>query len=83
MPTRNRFAILRGLGAVGVLLASSAALGSSFKFSDQDVDEIIGEVQKPDVTVVIARENLNKSYNLELEESFLDRIVRAVERPPF
>ena len=35
---------------------------------------IEGEVLKPDVTVVISRENLNKSYNLELKESFLDKI---------
>jgi hypothetical protein len=44
---------------------------------------IEGEVLKPDVTVVISRENLNKSYNLELMESFLDKIVEALERAPF
>lgn len=83
MPVQHSSAIVRALGVSIALLASSVALGGAFKFGDQDVDEIIGEVQKPEVTVVIARENLNKSYNLDLEESFLDRIVRAVERPPF
>jgi len=44
---------------------------------------IEGEVLKPDVTVVISRENLNKSYDLELEESFLRKIVDALDKAPF
>jgi hypothetical protein len=45
--------------------------------------EIVGEVQKPEVTVVISRENLNKSYDLRLEESFLQKILDSVKKPPF
>ena len=45
--------------------------------------EVVGEVQKPEVTVVISRENLNKSYDLKLEESFLKKIIESVEMPPF
>jgi len=45
--------------------------------------EVVGEVQKPEVTVVISRENLNKSYDLRLEESFLKKIVDSVDQPPF
>ncbi len=44
---------------------------------------ITGKVQKPEITVVIARENLNRDYQLQLRESFLDRIAEAVEKPPF
>jgi hypothetical protein len=44
---------------------------------------VIGEVLKPEITVVISRENLNKAYELELDESFLDKIVESVEHAPF
>ena len=73
-----------GLALVlGLLLVVSTAGAQDFKFSASEVDAIIGEIQKPDVTVVISRENLNKSYDLQLEESFIGRIVQAVERTPF
>jgi len=45
---------------------------------------IVGEVQKPEVTVVITRENLNKSMQLaKLDRSFLDLIVKSVDKAPF
>lgn len=50
---------------------------------DQDVSVIVGEFLKPDITVIISRENLNKAYDLHLDESFLDKIVESVHRPPF
>ena len=56
--------------------------GGSYTFEEDDF-VIIGEVQKPEITVYISRENLNKSYQLELKESFLPKIVESVEKPPF
>ena len=44
---------------------------------------IVGEVLKPEITVVISRENLNKAYELKLDEDFLDKIVESVKAPPF
>ena len=61
----------------------SVADGARFRFTEDDAGDIIGNVQKPEVTVVISRENLNKAYELDLEESFLQRIVDAVEEDPF
>ena len=55
---------------------------SAYSFEEDDF-VIVGEVQKPEVTVCISRENLNKSYQLILKESFLDKIIEAVNRPPF
>ena len=47
-------------------------------------EEIIrGKVHKPEVMVVITRQNLQGAYTLELRESFLPKIVRSVETPPF
>jgi hypothetical protein len=44
---------------------------------------IVGEVLKPEITVVISRENLNKAYELKLDEDLLDKIVESVQKAPF
>lgn len=44
---------------------------------------ITGKVQKPELAVEISRQNLNKSYDLTLKESFLPKIVDAVRHDPF
>lgn len=62
------------------LLCTGTAYGAGMSFEDLVIE---GEVLKPEVTVVISRENLNKAYDLELKESFLPRILEAVEKPPF
>jgi len=51
-----------------------------FKF---DEEKIIGELHKPEVMVVITRQNLEGTYTLELRESFLPKIVDSVEQHPF
>jgi hypothetical protein len=45
--------------------------------------KIVGKVQKPEVVIVIRRENLDKGFQLQLTEDFLHRVVEAVEDPPF
>ncbi len=44
---------------------------------------IQGKVQKPEVVVVIKRESVDRSFNLDLDERFLDRIVSALNEAPF
>ncbi len=51
--------------------------------SDDEAMVIIGEFLKPDITVIISRENLNKVYDLQLDESFLDKIIQSAKQPPF
>lgn len=78
------------LGLVGLLFLATPAMAQdkpaekppSYGFEDDDL-VIVGEVQKPEVTVVISRENLNKAYQLELKESFLPKVVEAVKKAPF
>ena len=65
--------------AAAMLLALPA--GAQEASGDEFV--VVGEVLKPEITVVISRENLNKAYDLKLEESFLDKIVVSVEKEPF
>jgi hypothetical protein len=52
-------------------------------FDIEDVSEIVGEVQKPEVAVFITRQNLAKAYELKLEESLLPKIYEALEQKPF
>lgn len=47
-------------------------------------DEVIrGEVQKPSVQILIVRQDLSSADQLELQESFIRRIIKSVEAKPF
>ncbi len=72
--------------AVLVALAACALLGPDrTDAAPVTFEEFIveGEVLKPEITVFISRENLNKEYELELDENFLDKIIESVEHAPF
>lgn len=59
---------------------------SGLLFAQTYIDEAIeieGEIQLPSVQIFISRQNLNSDYELELEESFLPKIVESVEQKPF
>ena len=45
--------------------------------------DITGEVQKPEITIFITRQNLDTNYEFSLRESFIPRIIESVERQPF
>lgn len=64
------------------LLAPSLAWaqGRTIRF---DEEVIKGKVQKPEVSILITRQNLNDNYTLELKESFLPKIYESVEDQPF
>jgi hypothetical protein len=66
---------------LGAIVTNNHAYGERFVFEEEFVVE--GEVQKPEVTVVVSRENLNKAYVFELEETFLSKIIQSVESEPF
>jgi len=62
------------------------ALGLSVPSVAQDDTNpflIEGEVQKPEVTIVIGRDNLEKGFDLRLKESFLHKIPEALKLPIF
>jgi hypothetical protein len=44
---------------------------------------IIGDVQKPQVTLFVSRKNVNTDASLELRESFIPRIMKSLEKKPF
>lgn len=57
--------------------------GGAAPETETDEFVVVGEVLKPEITVVISRENLNKAYELKLDESFLQKIIESVEHAPF
>jgi len=63
---------------VGLLAAGSA---NAREFSFNEV--LKGEVQKPTIDILISRQNLSPKYVLDLKESFLPKIVDAVNSKPF
>ncbi len=52
-------------------------------FEESEDDVIRGEVQKPSISILVTRQNLNQDYTLELRHSFVPEIIKSVERPPF
>jgi hypothetical protein len=70
--------------SVLMLLFAAPAMAQDDELQFEDEMFVIkGEVQKPEVVVVISRENLDKGFELELRESFLDKIVDALREAPF
>lgn len=66
---------------LSLLLPGTTVAAPSFDSEDETV--IKGEVLKPEISVIITRENLNKAYELQLDEDFLQKIVDSVKAPPF
>jgi len=64
---------------------TEAAAQESDQFFKKDRFEVkvVGKIKKPDIPIIMVRENLNTDYELELKESFLPKIVESVEKKPF
>lgn len=69
--------------SVVLLLVPVSGVAAPKTFEAQEEAVIKGEVLKPEITVLITRENLNKPFDLKLDEDFLQRIVDSVKAPPF
>ncbi len=69
----------------GILLSSSPVQAQSkrVRVSILEAEVIRGEVQKPSVQILIARQDLSSMDQLDLQESFIPRIVKSVEARPF
>ncbi|MFZ5475776.1 MAG: hypothetical protein ACOZNI_03280 [Myxococcota bacterium] len=65
-----------------ILLAlfPGAAFAAGLKFEAEDIK---GKIQKPEIQILISKQNLTPKYELELRESFLPKVIEAVEHKPF
>jgi hypothetical protein len=44
---------------------------------------LVGTIQKPEVQILITKQNLTPKYELDLRESFLPKVVESVNHKPF
>ncbi len=72
----KRFAAL----LVASLFVPSLASAGTLIFEEEVIK---GEVQKPSISIVVTRQNLNQDYVLELQESFIPQIINAIDKKPF
>ena len=65
--------------------SSSGASAGQIKKVKLDLDELVytGNVEKPQVQYSLSREKIRDITPLDLEESFLGKVVKAVEKKPF
>jgi hypothetical protein len=66
-----------------LLVVAFAAPSSAAPRATYEEFVVVGEVLKPEITVVISRENLTKAYELRLDENFLEKIFATVQQEPF
>jgi len=85
----NRTVVSKAMWTLGLLLASAVAHAGDPQPLEVDPDAeedpsiIRGEVPRPEVVVVIRRENLDRGFVLDLKESFLERIAESLRQSPF
>jgi len=66
---------------IGCMLGGTAdAQGRRLVFEETVIE---GEVQKPEITIFITRQNLGTEYVLELKESFIPKLITTVGKMPF
>ena len=75
--------VVAAAGVLALALSAGSAKSHAQNFVMFEAEDIVGEVQLPSVQIFITRQNLNKDYELELDESFIQDIVDAIERKPF
>ena len=77
----NHFRTVCAVSGFAVLSPSALAQSRTVLLLEEEV--IVGEVQKPTVTLFVTRQNINTDATLELRESFVPRIIESVEEKPF
>ena len=71
---------LRVLVLFLAVIAPASAQSRGIRFSET---EIVGKIQKPEIQILITKQNLTPKYELDLRESFLPKVVESVEHKPF
>ncbi|MDP2306376.1 MAG: hypothetical protein Q8P18_10160 [Pseudomonadota bacterium] len=71
----------RSLMILALALAPAVARAErAITFEEQT---LVGKIQKPEIQILITKQNLTPKYELELKESFLPKIVQSVDLKPF
>ena len=68
---------------IGVTFLLSSVAFARDVIQIEEVTDIVGKVRKPEVTLFIARQNLSTDYKLELRRSFVNDVIKSVDKRPF
>lgn len=73
------------MALAGVLLAMAlpGIAQQRKKIVISDEMEVEGQVQKPQVTYIVTRQDIEDEEQLKLSTSFIPKIVESVEKEPF
>jgi hypothetical protein len=77
------------IGLLGVtlvaLLGSISIAGAQQrkKIVIEEAEQVEGTVQKPQVTYIVTRQDIEDEEQLKLDKSFVPKIVASVEKEPF
>lgn len=74
--------VKRALAAAVVLFGPSVAWAQSTPYRFEE-EKIVAKIQKPEIQILITKQNLTPRYELVLKESFLPKVVESVNRRPF
>ncbi len=66
-----------------LLLALAPAVARAERAITFEESKVVGKIQKPEIQILITKQNLTPKYELELKESFLPKIVQSVDSKPF
>ncbi len=47
------------------------------------VEKLVVTIPKPEVAIIMNKQNLTPNYELELKQSFLPKVVETVQKKPF
>ncbi|MCK6522422.1 hypothetical protein L6R49_13405 [Myxococcota bacterium] len=78
-----RSALIALCAVIALAALAPLALAQGRRITITEDDKIVGEIQRPDVPMIILRSNLNQDYDLVLRESFLPKIIESVDQRPF
>ncbi len=74
------FVVLVVLGSAD---PAAAQRRKRISFTDKDVTNVVGTVHKPEVGYILTRQEQEDLETLKLKESFLPKVVEAVDKKPF
>jgi len=63
-----------------VLAAPAFAQGRRLEIEEFNV---VGKIQKPEITILVTRQNIATETSLNLQESFIPKVVESIEKKPF
>ncbi len=69
------------IAAVGLVLPALAQQRK--KIVIEEAEQVEGTVQKPQVTYIVTRQDIEDEEQLKLNKSFIPKIVESVEKEPF